>query len=148
MPSDSECILWEGHIGKRDGYGKASGRGAHRQAWEKANGPIPKGMWVDHICRVRACVNVKHLRIVTPRQNTLENNSGVSAVNAKKTHCWRGHELIGDNVYLSKLRKGKNYYARNCITCVTFRLVNKGRKQRGETPHPESRINGVLWGMP
>ena len=46
-------------------YGKfyADGRTqlVHRYAYEWANGPIPDGLVIDHLCRVTACVNPDHL---------------------------------------------------------------------------------------
>ena len=42
---------------------------AHRYAWERANGPIPEGMVIDHVCHNRACVNAEHLRPVTNTEN-------------------------------------------------------------------------------
>lgn len=42
---------------------------AHRVSWEIHNGPIPEGLFIDHICRNRACVNPEHLRLATSKQN-------------------------------------------------------------------------------
>ena len=42
---------------------------AHRVAWEDARGPIPDGLTIDHLCRVRNCVNVEHLELVTIAEN-------------------------------------------------------------------------------
>jgi hypothetical protein len=42
---------------------------AHRFMYELTYGPIPKGLDIDHICRVRKCVNPAHLRVVTRKQN-------------------------------------------------------------------------------
>ena len=66
------CLLWAGYV-DRGGYGQIrhDGKtdGAHRVAWEVANGPIPEGMSVDHICHNRACVNADHLRLASPTEN-------------------------------------------------------------------------------
>lgn len=43
---------------------------AHRIAYELFVGPIPRGMVVDHTCRVRCCVNPDHLQLVTLAENT------------------------------------------------------------------------------
>jgi hypothetical protein len=42
---------------------------AHRLAWEKANGPVPKGMDVCHSCNVKGCENPEHLYLGTRSEN-------------------------------------------------------------------------------
>lgn len=68
----SGCWLWTGTV-KPGGYGKVTLRGrqyhAHRAAWEHFRGPIPKGLDIHHQCRVRHCVNPKHMELVTPLGN-------------------------------------------------------------------------------
>ena len=56
---------------------------AHRWAWEQAKGPIPKGLVVDHLCRVRWCCNPDHMELVTNRENILRGISP-SADHARK----------------------------------------------------------------
>lgn len=51
-------------------YIRMGGRYAHRISWEKVNGPIPKGLTIDHLCRKKHCVNVEHMELVTQRVNT------------------------------------------------------------------------------
>lgn len=48
---------------------KRRGTTAHRAAWTAAHGPIPEGMTVDHLCRVKRCVRVEHLRLLTNLEN-------------------------------------------------------------------------------
>jgi hypothetical protein len=68
------CWLWTGSIG-RNGYGRVGmGPGkspgmAHRVAWEFTNGPIPRGLVLDHLCRVKACVRPDHLEPVSQALN-------------------------------------------------------------------------------
>lgn len=97
VDKSGECWLWRAAT-HRGGYGRfhiAGGeRLAHRASYEITHGAIPAGMVIDHVCRNRACVNPSHLRVVTARTNTLENSLAPSALNAAKTHCVRGHELI------------------------------------------------------
>lgn len=80
-PDDRGCMPWGGNT-NRYGYGiiRAKGKdvGAHRYAWERANGPIPAGRVVDHTCWNRKCVNVDHLRVVTHAEN-LQNRKGARA---------------------------------------------------------------------
>ena len=68
----SGCWLWQGAINNR-GYGQIRIRGrlwlAHRAHYERAHGPIPAGLVLDHLCRVHACVNPAHLEAVTDTQN-------------------------------------------------------------------------------
>jgi hypothetical protein len=42
---------------------------AHRWAYEHFIGPIPAGLEIDHLCRVRHCVNPAHLEPVTKSEN-------------------------------------------------------------------------------
>lgn len=72
---------------------------AHRVAYELLVAPIGGSLTIDHICRVRHCVNPDHLEPVTNRENILRGTSP-SAVFARRTHCIRGHLLSGDNLYI------------------------------------------------
>lgn len=63
------CWVWQIGINPRWGYGYDSRNGkrvrAHRAMWEDRHGPVPDGCDLDHLCRVRACVNPDHLEPVT-----------------------------------------------------------------------------------
>lgn len=71
---------------------------AHVVSYVAHRGQIPDGLVLDHLCRVRNCVNPAHLEPVTNRENILRGDSP-SAQNARKTRCIRGHELSGENLY-------------------------------------------------
>lgn len=77
------CWIWKGAIATT-GYGQISVDGvrkyAHRVAYELANGLIPEGMRIDHICHTPACVRPDHLRVVTIKQNA-ENYTGLLPTN-------------------------------------------------------------------
>jgi len=74
---------------------------AHRVAYELLIGLIPEGFTLDHFrlnpgfrhapC-LRACVNPAHLEPVTCRENILRGND-LSAIQARQTHCSKGHLL-------------------------------------------------------
>lgn len=96
------CWLWTAHLTPQ-GYGRfSSGDGsgsrrggrmilAHRWSYVHHVGPIPEGMFLDHICRVRHCVNPDHLRLVTKKQNAenrvrqANNTSGFQGVSYSRT---------------------------------------------------------------
>lgn len=63
------CWLWKGSINKATKYGLWRGRPAHRWAYELFKGQIPTGLDLDHLCRVRDCVNPDHLEPVTMQEN-------------------------------------------------------------------------------
>lgn len=71
----------------------------HRYIYEIFKGEIPKGLVIDHLCRVRSCVNPDHLEVVTNEEN-MRRGYGVPAINKRKTHCKRGHEFTPENTYL------------------------------------------------
>lgn len=67
-----DCWLWTGSRTTK-GYGHLLVDGrftqAHRLAYELEVGPIASGLVIDHLCRVRHCVNPAHLEPVTNREN-------------------------------------------------------------------------------
>lgn len=72
------CWLWGGRLAPH-GYGsilvgKRHVR-VHRFAYELLVGPIPAGLHIDHLCRVRHCVNPAHLEAVTNTENLRRGNS-------------------------------------------------------------------------
>lgn len=94
------CWLWQAYVDER-GYGtyRLAGRmrKAHRVAYELAVGPIPEGMVIDHLCRVRHCVNPTHLEVVTNDENVRRGLQGEWG--KSKTHCPHGHAYTPENTY-------------------------------------------------
>ena len=97
VDASGDCWEWTGRLTPA-GYGdlpvkidgKWCNRRAHRLVWVALVGPIQDGLTPDHLCRVRHCVNPDHLEWVTDRVNILR-GYGISAGNARKTACKRGH---------------------------------------------------------
>lgn len=88
-----DCWLW---VATRtpDGYGRFWVKklvAAHRWAYEHLRSPIPEGMELDHLCRVRWCVNPGHLEPVTRAENN--KRSGLA-----KAFCPNGHPRSGANL--------------------------------------------------
>jgi hypothetical protein len=116
VDKSGECWLWLGTIGD-DGYGRFA-RGsradgmvvAHKMAWTLVRGPVPPGLQLDHLCRNRACVRPDHLEPVTQQEN-VRRGIGVSAMNARKTGCPKGHPYDDINTYVTPGG------GRQCRTC-------------------------------
>jgi HNH endonuclease len=111
------CWYWTGRIDE-DGYGRfrfnLEGRQievrAYRFGYILLVGDIPDGHELDHLCKNRSCVRPDHLEPVIHRVNTLRSDNFI-AVNAKKTHCPKGHAYDEANTYLYP--NG----SRQCRTC-------------------------------
>lgn len=138
----SGCWVWVGAC-DRDGYSRMSIDGrvrmAHRVSYESYAGKIPDGLTIDHLCRVRCCINPTHLEAVTHKVNTLRGTS-VSAINKAKTHCANGHEFTDDNTYSKngrrqcrtcKIAVGKYMVDRKCENCGSAFQAKKADVKRG-----------------
>jgi len=119
----SGCITWNGRI-YRGGYGRTCVHGrlqmVHRVAYEIAKGPIEPGLCIDHLCRVRSCINPDHLEAVTHQENVRR------GARATQTHCHRGHEFTLENT--RHLSSG----GRVCRACCKIRRA--ARRARGARP--------------
>jgi len=126
----TECWQWCGEI-LNNGYGRMtymhSRFMAHRWSYEYFNGPIQDGMQIDHLCRVRRCVNPKHLEQVTCSENLARGNT-VNAINRKKTHCIRNHEFTEINTGIDF--RGDRY----CRECARQKALKFRAKKKLENP--------------
>jgi hypothetical protein len=123
----SGCWEWQSYISPQ-GYGKFSvnnfPQSSHVIAFILKNGPIGYGLVIDHMCKNRRCVFPDHLRAVTQKINSTQNSNGLTAINAAKTHCHKGHEFSKEN---TAIRRG----SRLCKACKRlydkeWRLRKKG----------------------
>lgn len=126
-PHLGPCWIWT--AGKQpEGYGRlAIGRsykGAHVFSYELLKERVPKGMVIDHLCRVPSCVNPSHLEAVTTAENLWR---GWRAKLGIITHCPQGHKFTPENTY-HRPRSRKV----NCRTCGRLRMaaIRARRRQK------------------
>jgi len=120
------CWLWTAWI-ERNGYGRfwLDGRqhGAHRVAYELYVGPIPVGLEIDHLCRVRHCVNPDHLEAVTASENARRMAALRTPYQALREKCRNGHP----------------YDAENTITTPSGRMCRTCKRAAGRASYERNR---------
>lgn len=118
------CWLWTAAV-SGPGYGVFNLDGrlvlAHRLAYEWEVGPIPEGLDLDHLCRVRSCIRPSHGEPVTREINAQRGNKG-----RLKTHCAHGHPWTPEN----KRPNGKTT-AGNIAYCCAICTRERQRSARG-----------------
>jgi hypothetical protein len=125
--TEDGCWLWLASLDAR-GYGQFRRpepphiAKAHRVSYELHVGPIPEGLTLDHLCRVRHCVNPDHLEPVTNRENILRGES-FTAQQARQTHCVRGHEFTPENTHVWRGHRG-------CRACDRQDRPERRRRER------------------
>lgn len=65
------CWLWLGAKSRGYGHITINNRSVkvHRYSYKLHVGPIPDGLTIDHLCRVKHCVNPEHFELVTALEN-------------------------------------------------------------------------------
>lgn len=144
---NSGCWLWTSSVTSK-GYARihfaGKGREAHRVVYQAIKGAIPKGLELDHLCRVRCCVNPDHLEPVAHSVNCARSDTSKQGEwNRVKTHCPQGHAYDAANTFTSKkgqrmcricMRARKNkWQAKNRMAqiqyCREWRARNKNRSE-------------------
>lgn len=117
IDASGDCWEWTGFIDS-GGYGSSiayDGRQQrpHRVVWQMLVGPIPDGMDLDHLCRVRHCVNPDHLEPVTRSENLRRGYGGQGTLGRRFEYCRNGsgpHRMTKDNLQWDQGH-------RRCRTC-------------------------------
>ena len=133
LPFDGEeldktkCWIWKGS--KQLGYGKFSigivTYMAHRLMYEHLLGEITEGYHIHHICNTKDCVNIHHLAMVTPKQNSTE-----SGKLRRKSCCKNGHPLNDNTMYIYYNKTGRP--ERRCKKCRLAKMASKHRRKQLE----------------
>jgi hypothetical protein len=118
VDASASCWVWTAST-KGNGYGQVkhpdrkSPMFAHRVSYEMLTGEDLGDLTIDHLCKNTLCVNPDHLQPVDMKTNVLRSSSP-TAINARKTHCPKGHELSEDNLV--------KQYGRRCKQCHRDRM--------------------------
>ena len=128
----SGCWLWTGAIDHKgyaryvvDGSRSAIARvkRGHRIAYAALVGPIRDEL--DHLCRVRCCINPAHLEDVDHRTNVLRGDAR-GAVAVRTDLCSRGHDLTLDEPHVKRTPEG----FRICRVCARERTKEWNARRR------------------
>jgi HNH endonuclease len=125
--SETGCWLWKGRTATQ-GYAQVQGYRrkavvAHRWLYEIIIGPIGDELKLDHLCRVKRCVNPDHLEAVTQSVNVKRDwearrKEGRAKWQKIKTICKRGHPLV----------PGGRWVHEQCKECI--KIHNRARYQK------------------
>lgn len=96
------------YIASRDGSGEY--QRLHRVVWldRKGNDTLPLGHDVDHICGVRRCCHVKHLRVLERSDHIRITNRAARMERMEKAWCVWEHEGRPGCAELARLIKGSS----------------------------------------
>lgn len=131
----TRCHQWTAGVDK-DGYpmfgpgdGRTVARG-HRWLWEQVIGRIPDGKVLRHRCDNPSCVNLKHMKIGTPRNNNEDRNKRgrtsrhaqhyAAKLTLEQVTEMRQRKLDGESIY--------SFFAEYGITYDTAKKVVAGRR--------------------
>jgi hypothetical protein len=127
---DTGCWLMESNM--IDGYVRVH-RGprlllGHVAMYLEYRGKIPRGMTLDHLCRIRNCVNPAHMEVVTQAENSrrvFEDSKDLMTLETlawkadMDTGCWIADKVQRDGY--ARVFVGRNIVAAHRIVYVRYR---------------------------
>lgn len=135
------CWLWTGAKSSA-GYGTfnlGDNRGydyAHRVAYRLLAGPIPDGLVIDHLCRVRHCCNPDHLEPVDPAENV---RRGLAPYGLR-TECRHGHDIADTtNVYVQPGLTGHR-----CRACARMASATRYAAVKAAAHHLNMKVTHYM----
>lgn len=169
-PDENGCWLWTGgtthepdgrvkygKLGESIGGGKVRYHLAHRLSYEHHVGSIPGDLTIDHLCRVKLCVNPAHMEPVPIAENVRRaadvnwpgrRDPAVKPM-TERSHCKNGHEFTEENT-LWHSRPKRRSAERVCRTCWTEKSrANRARwaAQRAEKRKEATDMAGTRIGI-
>ena len=133
--------LWGGTT-INSGYGMINRDGkkwlAHRVAYELEKGPIPSGLVIDHLCRVRLCVNPAHLEAVPQSVNV---RRGMQGGSTRVDGLFICRNCGGTEFYRISDSSCVDGFARDCRSCSAARNAAYHR----ENKHKISARKRAAW---
>lgn len=114
------CWLWKGSTIPNSYvriYWDKKTQYAHRVSYTVYKGKIPNGLVIDHLCRVRHCVNPEHLEAVTQRENVRRGEPKKitkTRIRILNGLCKYGHKLDKKNAYIAEQPTGNYLKCREC----------------------------------
>jgi hypothetical protein len=92
------CWIWTLFVNPKSGYGSKTHNGrtmpAHVWVFELFRGRIPRRFQLDHLCRVRSCVNPDHLEPVTGAVNA--QRGAAAKLTVDRVVCIRDRAAAGE----------------------------------------------------
>ena len=97
------------------------GKYVYRTLWEKANGPLPQGITLHHLCENPWCVNLAHLEPLTDSEHKARHLAERNRQRVR-THCPNGHPYDDKNTqWVNSSRDGRYRKCRECALAAKRR---------------------------
>lgn len=137
---ETPCWVWTRALSKGYGQKWVDGRTvkAHTWSYERAYGPVPDGLVLDHLCRQRDCVNPDHLEPVTQGEN-MRRAMTPTMIAFRTGICVRGHPYTPESAYY------RADGSKQCRVCERIARARRHGKEFRPTPDAEERIARALW---